>query len=338
MEFSRAEMDAALEDMAIDLHLDTPAVQAHHTIAKQMWGHIKALEYTSGRLLVVGRDAELLAGSPPDAPRTLDGLAVLSDSDLPSDIADQIPLAGDLPPATQWPHLDLNLEPIEASPVGTADLNGADVVIANLPYADTRALTRDRQIGITMSHHGLIRDALTWLRPGGLLVALAHRQLLEGTDAQPRRSIAKHADLIAASRLPAGALRRAPLLDSPVDLLMFRRREPGHLPGGLPFIDRVPVRAHDHTDMRINQCYAIGPWAVLGNIVPDPVQPGVTTAAPYDESFGTDLGDVLKDQTTIAIEVELYSQVRATPEPHADPTPPANEPHRSAPDTDGPAL
>lgn len=338
MDFNRAEMDAALQDMAIHLHLHTPAAEAHHSIAKQMWGHIKALEYTTGRLMVIGRDAELLAGAPPDAPRTLDGLRVYSDSDLPSDIADQIPLAGDLPRATQWPHPDLNLEPIDAYPVGAADLNGADVVIANLPYADTRALTRDRQIGVTMSHHGMIREALTWLRPGGLLVALAHRQLLEGSDAQPRRSIAKHADLIAAVRLPAGALRQAPLLDSPVDLLMLRHREPGHRPGGLAFIHRIPVRAHDHTDMQINECYAMAPWAVLGNIVPDPVQPGVTTAAPYGESFGTDLGDVLKDQTTIAIEVELYSQVRPTPEHQAGPTPPANEPHRPAPDTDGPVL
>jgi len=337
MDFNRAHMDEVLQDMAIHLHLHTPAVEAYHTIAKQMWGHIKALEYT-GRLVVIGRDAELLAGAPLDAPRTVDGLRVYSDSDLPSDIADQIPLAGNLPPATQWPHPDLNLEPIDASPVGAADLTGVDVVIANLPYADTRALTRDRQIGVTMSHHGMIREALTWLRPGGLLVALAHRQLLEGTDAQPRRSIAKHADLIAAVRLPAGALRQAPLLDSPVDLLMLRRREPGHSPGGLAFLRRIPVRAQDPVDMQINECYAVAPWAVLGNIVPDQVQPNVTTAAPYDESFGTDLGDVLKDQTTIAIEVELYSQVRPPLVRQNDPTPPANEPPRPGPDTDAPTL
>ncbi|MFJ3408193.1 hypothetical protein [Promicromonospora sp. NPDC090134] len=338
MDFNRADMDAALQDMAIHLHLHTPAVEAHHTIAKQMWGHIKALEYTGGRLLVVGRDAELLAGAPPDAPRTLDGLTVLSDSDLPSDIADQIPLAGDLPSATQWPHPDLNLEPVDASPVGAADLNGADVVIASLPYADTRALTRDRRIGVTMSHHGLIREALTWLRPGGLLVALAHRQLLEGADAQPRRSIAKQADLIAAVRLPAGALRQAPLLDSPVDLLMLRHREPDHPPSGIPFIRRTPVRVHEHPNMLINECYALAPQAVLGNIVPDPVQPDMTTATPFGGSFGVDLGDVLHELTDIAIDYRLHAAPRPAPRPEPQSPQSANGSHGPAADSDGHAL
>ncbi|MDR7381269.1 hypothetical protein [Promicromonospora iranensis] len=337
MDFSKAERDAALEDIAVDLHLDTPAVDAHHTIATQMWGHIKALEYTTGRLLAVGRDAEILAGSPPGAPRTLDGLTTDSDSPLPKDIADQILLSGNLPEATQWPHHDLNLEPVDASTVEAAGFDTADVVIANLPYADTRALTRDRQIDIAMAHHGLIRQALTWLRPGGLLVALAHRQLLDGTDAQPRRSIAKHADLIAASRLPASALRQAPLLDSPVDLLMLRRREPGHPPSGLPFIRRTPVRVHAHPDMLINECYAVAPWAVLGDIVPDPVQPGMTTATPFGGAFGVDLGDVLHDQTTIAIDFKLHAQVRPTPRPEPLPSP-ADQSRGPAPDTGGPAL
>lgn len=336
MEPSKEELDAALEGIAIDLHHHTSATDAHHTIATQMWGHIKALEYT-GRLLAFGRDAEILAGAPPDEPRTLDDFTIDGQA-LSKDVADRVLLAGELPPATQWPHRDLNLDPIDVHTVDAIEGDTADVVIANLPWADTRILTRSGQVDIAMNHHSLIRQALTWLRSGGLLVALAHRQLLEGADAQPRRSIAKHADLIAASRLPASALRRAPLLDSPVDLLMLRRREPGHPPMGLPFIRRTPVHVHEHPDMLVNEYYAVAPWAVLGDIVPDPVQPGMTTAAPFGGAFGVDLGDVLHDQTTIAIDFRLHAEPRPTPPPEPRPAPPATEPRRSAPDADGPAL
>ncbi|MFE7503833.1 hypothetical protein [Promicromonospora sp. NPDC057488] len=333
MEFSKARMDAALEILAIDLHSNTPALEAHHTISKQMWGHIKALGYTSGRLLAFGRDAEILAGAPLDAPRTMDGLVIVDGVEADEGLKDQILLSGNLPGDTRWPHSDLDMRPVDDSETGPAD-----VVIANLSAADVRLMTRDRQIEITITHHDLILQALNWLRPGGLLVALAHRQLLEGTDARPRRSIAEHADLIAAVRLPAGALRRAPLLDSPVDLLILRRREPGHPPSGIAFIRRTPVRVHEHPNMLINECYALAPQAVLGNIVPDPVQPGVTTATPFGGAFGVDLGDVLHELTDIAIDFRLHATPRPAPGPGPHPSPAANEPHRSTHEADGPAL
>jgi hypothetical protein len=308
MEFTEAELHAALEDIAKDKHFETPAADAHHTIAAQMWGHIKALEYTTGRLLVFGQDAELLAGAPPGTPRIMEDLTITDiegTEAISREVMNRVVLVTDLPGDTRWPHHTLSLEPADVH-----DLEGADVVIANLPLADTRTLTIDRQVDITMGQHGLIQQALAWLRPGGLLITLAHRQLLEGRDAQPRRSIAKHADLIAAARLPANALRRAPLLDSPVDLLMLRRREPGRQPSGLEFIGRSPIRVEEHPPMLINDCYATAPWNVLGNIVPDPIDPSLTTAAPLSGHFGVRLGDVLHDQTNHAIDVGLYAQQR----------------------------
>jgi hypothetical protein len=331
MEFTSAELDIVLEDIAKDKHYDTPAADAHHTIATQMWGHLKSLEYTTGRLLVYGEDAELLAGAPPGTPRTMQGITVKGGEDISRVIEDRVLLVTDLPPDGQWPHRDLDLEPADVH-----DLEGADVVIANLPLADVRTLTRDRQVDIAMGHHSLIRQALEWLRPGGLLVTLAHRQLLEGPDAQPRRSIAKHADLVAAARLPASALRQAPLLDSPVDLLMLRRREPGHPPSGMEFVGRSPVHVHAHPHMLINKCYADAPWAVLGNIVPDPIEPGLTTVAPFGGDFGADLGDVLKIQTDVAIEARLHAQQR--PSRTGQPRPPDNARRAPATDPDTPTL
>jgi hypothetical protein len=336
MELTDAELDALLEDIAQNKYFDTPASDAHHTIATQMWGHIKAMEYTTGRLLVFGQDAELLAGAPPGTPRTMEGATIkgVEGTDaISQEIENRVVLITDLPGDVQWPHRTLSLEP-----AGAHDLDSVDVVIANMPLADMRTLTRDSRVDIAMAQHGLIREILAWLRPGGLLVTLAHRQLLEGPDAQPRRSIAKHADLIAAARLPANALHAAPLLDSPVDLLMLRRREPGHRPSGLKFIDRSPVRIDEHPPMLINDCYATAPWNVLGNSVPDPIEPGLTTAAPLSGHFGVRLGDVLHDQTNHAIDIGLYSQERPPQTSQPRPVAPSSTPRAPGTTPDTPTL
>ncbi|MFC8797032.1 hypothetical protein ACFT2C_04820 [Promicromonospora sp. NPDC057138] len=201
VEVVQADPDMLLEVLAKNKHYGTPATDAHRNIAAQLWPHLKALEYTTGRLLAIGSDIDLLAGAPPGSPRVADYLDGYEVGDT---------LATDLPGAGQSPHHGLRLRPALDDDIGRADL-----VLANIPLADTRALTRENKIDVTLAHHQVIRDTLDWLRPGGLLVTLAHRQLLDGTDAQPRRSIARHADLIAAARLPASALRKAPCWTAP---------------------------------------------------------------------------------------------------------------------------
>ena len=329
MEMLVGDAPTVLDTMAQRIHQATSGSDAHYAIATQLWGHLKALEYTTGRLVVVGTDAELLAGAPPGTPSALDGIPV----EGIDDVEDRALLAADLPPAAQWPHLDLNLHPADEP-----DLNAVDVVIANLPFADVRTLNRDNQIDIALLHRELIQEALSWLRPGGLLVALAHRQLLEGADAQPRRTISRQADLIAAVRLPASALRMAALLDSPVDLLLLRRREPGHPPDGMEFVGRSPMHVHGVPDMLVNNCYAIAPWAMLGNVVPDPIEPGLTTVAPLDGDFSASLGDVLKDQVDVAIDGRLYAQERPPRTSQPRPAAPGNAPRAPGTDPDAPTL
>lgn len=321
IEFVQADPEMLLEVFAKKNHHDTSAAVAHQNIATQLWPQLRGLEYATGQLLAVGEDVDLLAGASPDGPRPAD-----SDNYEEAEL-----LAARMPPTGRWPHQGLRLRSARNHEVGAADL-----VLANLPLVDARALTRSTKTDVVMFHHGVIRDALTWLRPGGLLVAIAHRQLLEGTDPQPRRSIAKHADLIGAVRLPASALRQAPLLDSPVDLLMLRRRESGHPPAGLNFIGRSPVHIHDAPDMLINDCYANAPWAAAGNIVPDPIDPDMTTVAPMGGDFGRTLSKALATHVDIAIDDGLYAKQR--PASRAHPAPQQDTPHGPSAGPDLPAL
>ncbi|WP_423464182.1 hypothetical protein ACO229_06410 [Promicromonospora sp. MS192] len=314
IELVQTDQATALEILAQQNHDSTSAEVAYQNIAAQLWPHLRALEYTTGKLLTVGADADLLAGASPDGPRpanTIDGYE------------EGLFLTARMPSAGLLPRHGLRLRPMGTREAGTADL-----ALADLPLADTRALTRSTRTRLAAEHSAIIGDVLAWLRPGGLLVTTAHHQLLEGISTQPRRSIADHADLIGAVRLPAAALRRAPLLDSPVDLLLLRRREPGHPPAGLDFIDRSPVHVHDAPDMLINDCYATAPWAVLGNIVPDPIDPETTTVAPIGGDFGRLLSQALATHTDIAIDDRLYAQQR----------PPSSGSLQRAPQQDAPPV
>ena len=130
----------------------------------------------------------------------------------------------------------------------------------------------------------------------------------------------------------------APLLDSPVDLLLLRRREPSHSPNGLEFVGRSPIRAPGGPDMLVNNCYVIAPWAILGNVVPDPIEPGMTSVAPFSGEFGVDLGDALKEQTDAAIDFKLYAQERPPLATRPSPEPPGRSPRAAGTDPEGPTL
>ncbi|MFC8797033.1 hypothetical protein ACFT2C_04825 [Promicromonospora sp. NPDC057138] len=98
--------------------------------------------------------------------------------------------------------------------------------------------------------------------------------------------------------------------------------------------------------MLINECYATAPWAAVGNIVPDPVEPDLTTVAPLGGDFGRALSDALATHTDIAIDDRLYAQERPprsnAPRPPSPGHPPTAGPGRptpgTRPDPDTPGL
>ncbi|PUB20908.1 hypothetical protein C8K30_115119 [Promicromonospora sp. AC04] len=190
----------ALDEIAYDWHVRAPTTDAHTKIAIHLWAQIKALGCTSGHLLAGGQDADLLAGHPPDAPRTEQGVGPCED--------------------------------------------------------------------------GLVLNA---------------------------------------------------------DLLLLRRREPGHPASGLPFIERSLVHVHGRPDMLINACYSDTPWFALGTIVPDPIDPDLTTVAPANGNFEPHLSDVLYGITEVAVHHETTAQVRPVRGRSSAP-PPLGRPPAPGPD------
>lgn len=88
--------------------------------------------------------------------------------------------------------------------------------------------------------------------------------------------------------------------------------------------------------MLINDCYANAPWAAVGNIVPDPIDPDMTTVAPMGGDFGRRLSEALATHIDIAIDDRLYAKQRPTN--RARPRPEQDTPHGPSTGPDGPVL
>ena len=121
------------------------------------------------------------------------------------------------------------------------------------------------RLGLAL-HDWFIARSLELLRPGGLAAFVTSRWTLDKSDATARRHLAGMADLVAAIRLPEGALRAAAGTDVVVDLLFLRKRLPGETASGPAWQDLAEaVPAEDGAEpLRINQYFLSQPAMVLG--------------------------------------------------------------------------
>ena len=120
-----------------------------------------------------------------------------------------------------------------------------DLAIGNPPFSDRTvrgdpATDRPR----LALHDFFIARSLELLRPGGLAAFLTSRWTMDKQDEQARAWLAGMADLLAAIRLPEGALRHAAGTEVVTDLLILRKRlagEPPHGPAWQTLADAVPA-------------------------------------------------------------------------------------------------
>ena len=144
---------------------------------------------------------------------------------------------------------------------------GFDLAIGNPPFSDRTVRGPDPagRLGLAL-HDWFIARSLELLRPGGLAAFVTSRWTLDKSDATARRHLAGMADLVAAVRLPEGALRAAAGTDVVVDLLFLRKRLPGETASGPAWQDLAEaVPAEDGAEpLRINQYFLSQPAMVLG--------------------------------------------------------------------------
>jgi hypothetical protein len=284
-------------------HRHTSATMAHGLVAEHLWTALRALGVSGGRMLLRGTDPETLAGMPQalcTSPAELDGQ-----------------LQGDIP-RPGWPHPRLEL----AEFVPDYLPGQFDVVVLNASYADVVHHDGTLRHSRWQEHNQAVLGSLSYTAPGGLTAALVSADVLDAADPRPRRAMAHLADLLGAARLPAGTLRNVPGCDSPVDLLLLRRRPDAQPRGGARFessvqflLDGVPVRQgeyfHDRPgDMLGRPVIRSMPWGPARLTV----QPDVV---PLNQDLRTTLSQVVRN----AIGWGLTARPRTTPGDGPQPEP-----------------
>lgn len=295
-EHAKAAARADLTAMAD--HHDTPANGPHESITTLAWRALRAMGIRGGRMLVIGQDPEILAGLPANERRLAPG----DTSGFYAPIPDAAATIGGSPHAG----LTLRLFDDDAP-------DQYDVVLSVPPHVDVtlhrpRAATA-RRIAQTLTILGCLKHT----EPGGYVVALASRDVLDDPDPQARQLIADRSDLVGAIRLPAGALRPGlPGNDACVDLLVLRRHF-GHPVDGMIFGPARPQLLAGHLVL-VNEYYLVKPRQVLGQLTARTTPwgpPEVTVEPTPGSSPFTSLSPRLDDIVDHAHAVGLTAQTRA---------------------------
>lgn len=128
-------------------------------------------------------------------------------------------------------------------------------------------------------HDYFIARAVDLLKPGALAAFVTSSGTMDKADSAAREHIARSADLIAAIRLPEGSFRDDAGTEVVVDILFFRKRQPGEPEGDVLWLDLDEVRpAHgDDGAIRVNRWFARHPDFVLGT--------HTTTSGPFGETY-----------------------------------------------------
>ena len=144
---------------------------------------------------------------------------------------------------------------------------GYDLAIGNPPFSNRTVHNADeRQLWGFSLHDYFIARSIEALRPGGLAAFVTSRHTLDKSAPTARAHIHGMADLLGAVRLPATAMRADAGTDVVVDVLVFRRREIGELPGDDRWLESAEVPDSDVGEgpLRVNSYYLEHGEQVLG--------------------------------------------------------------------------
>ena len=219
-------------------------------LAAAMWDGLQAFGFDGGEVLEAGSGAGAFFGVAPDR--------------------DTVRLTGvELDPTTAkisqliYPHANVVIESFADTdaPAGTFD-----AAIGNVPFAHQVPFS-DRRFGAGRHslHNGFLIKELALTREGGLVIALTSRWTLDGEDEAARRRMAHYGDLLAAYRLPAGALGETTGTDVVADVLVFRRGADGELPEDRVWL-HAPERELGGGIHRVNAYFDAHPEHVLGEL------------------------------------------------------------------------
>ena len=191
-----------------------------------------------------------------------------------------------------------------------------DLVIGNPPFSDRTVHSDDQAGRLHLSLHDyFIARSIERLKPSGLAAFVTSRWTLDKTNETARKHIATMADLIAAIRLPEGAMAAAAGTDVVVDLLFLQKRAPGQEPGGPQWDELAEVLPTEEGEdaCSINHYFLDHPYMVLGT--------HARVSSPYGPAYSCrPTSDALPLQERLLEAIQhlptaIHTQAPAEPEP-----------------------
>ncbi|MBK5224111.1 MAG: DEAD/DEAH box helicase family protein [Acidimicrobiia bacterium] len=184
-----------------------------------------------------------------------------------------------------------------------------DLVIGNVPFAKVTPHDPRHNRGRHALHNYFLLKSLHLTRPGGVVVALTSRYTLDARNPAVRREMAGLADLVGAVRLPERAFAASSGTDVVVDLLVLRRRLPGHDPTGPPWARTVPAALDVDTageTLDVNEYFDAHPDRILGHLTAGrgmyrDHELTVTPTGDLDEQLPAALADLVADAHTTGL-------------------------------------
>lgn len=189
---------AAAEASTLNSHFTDPAIVA------PLWSFLTDMGFTSGQVLEPGCGSGNFIAHAPDT-ATMIGI---ENDPVTAEIATLL-----------FPDATIRTEGFEDTRLPEGSFTAA---IGNVPFGAYALTDPPYNPNGHLVHDHFIIKSLRLTAPGGFVILLTSAGTLDKTTPTARREMASHGNLVAALRLPTGALKRCAGTDTIVDILIFQ--------------------------------------------------------------------------------------------------------------------
>lgn len=232
-------------------------INAHYTdadLVRSIWGAVRGLGFTGGRVLEPGSGSGNFIGFAPILTSTPVQMTGVEVEPTTAAIARHL-----------YPDAEIITSGLEEVPLADGSFDG---VVGNVPFGRYKRFDKVHNADLSLSiHDHFVLKSLYATRPGGIVALITSRYTLDAEKPDARERMYQLGDLVGAVRLPARAHMAAAGTDVVTDVLFLRRRMPGEEPGDKTWLTSRKRVLPGHDDgLAVNAYFDAHPEYVLGEL------------------------------------------------------------------------